>query len=57
MPGNGALVFMVRPLSLEIRYYARFSVLENHENYWYIFNLFLGCVNVLRLGCNMRRRP
>src|SRR5215475_8668771 len=40
--------------SAEIRYYARVSVLENQESRSRIFNFFLGCVNVLRLGCNTR---
>ena len=47
MPGYGALVFKSRPLSIEIRYYARVSFLEDQESRSYIFNLFLGCVNVL----------
>src|SRR5262249_15783227 len=56
MPGNGALVFMLRPQSAEIRYYARVSVLENQKSCSYIICLFPRCVNVLRLGCNTRLR-
>src|SRR5262245_6376322 len=54
MPGNGALVFMMRSLSAEIRYYARVSILEGQGSLSYIFNIFLGRVNVLRRGCNTR---
>lgn len=45
---------MMRPLSEEIRYYAKVSVLEGQESSSVIFNFFLGCVNVLRIGCNTR---
>jgi hypothetical protein len=42
----------MKRLSVEIGYCARVSVLENQESRSRIFNLFLGRVNVLRLGCN-----
>jgi len=45
---------MMKRLSVKIGYCARVSVLENQESRSRIFNLFLGCVNVLRLGCNTR---
>jgi hypothetical protein len=48
MPGNGALVFMVRLLSAEIGL-NRGSVLENQECRLHIFNLFPECVNFLHL--------
>src|SRR4030095_13798916 len=53
MPGNGALVFIMQTPFLEIRYYAGVSFLEDQERRSHIFNLFLGCVNFLRVSMAM----